>query len=195
MKKQRSRRSRALGQLAVLLVLVLAAHFLELFYFIPGTALRGRERELGIGRTETLLSAALDDRTVYLSGCEDRLLMAELRFNLLGGWRVNSSQLYRRDSSRDVQLEAYVSGNQDGTWLTLCGWVADEEIGELPLRLRCRSWYGDGEDLEVDLTVTSFQDWQGERVFLITSREVPARYTLEAVYLVTDQGETLLYQE
>lgn len=195
MKKQKSRRSRALGQLAVLLVLVLAAHFLELFHFIPGTALRGRERELGIGRTETLLNGDLDDRRVRLSGWEDRLLMAELRFNLLGGWRVNSSQLYRRDNSRDVQLEAYVSGNQDGTWLTLCGWVADEEIGELPLRLHCRSWYGDGEDLEVDLTVMSFQDWQGERVFLLTSREVPARYTLEAVYLVTDQGETLLYQE
>lgn len=196
MKKQKSRRRRALGQLAVLLALILLAHFLELFCFTPGAALRTRERELGIGRTERLAQADFTDSLdVALSAWEDRLLLSELRFDPLGGWRVDNSRLFRRDSSRGVQLEAYVSGNQENTYLCLVGWAADPAVEQLPLRLRCRCWYGDGADVDVYLTVTDFQSWQGERVFLLTSREIPARYTLEAVYLVTDLGETLLYQE
>lgn len=196
MRRTMSRRGRALRSLALLAVLVLALQYLELYNFAPGAALRSRERELGIGRTEELaradFSRSLD---VALSAWEDRLLLSELRFDLLGGWRVDNSRLFRRDSSRPVQLEAYVSGNQDSTYLSLCGWAADPAVEELELRLRCRCWYGDGADVDVYLTVTDFQLWQGEQVFLLTSRAIPATYTLREAWLITAQGEALLYQE
>lgn len=196
MRRTMSRRGRALRSLALLAVLVLAMQYLELYRFTPGAAIRSRERELGIGRTEELARADFTDSLdAALSAWEDRLLLSELRFDLLGGWRVDNGRLFRRDSSRPVQLEAYVSGNQNSTYLSLCGWVADPGVEQLALRLRCCCWYGDGADVDVYLTVTDFQSWQGERVFLLTSRAVPATYTPREVYLVTGQGETLLYEE
>lgn len=196
MRRTMSRRHRALRSLALLAALVLAMQYLGLYNFTPGAVLRARERELGIGRTELLARADFTDSLdMTLSAWEDRLLLVELRFDPLGGWRADNSRLLRRESGRAVQLEAYISGNQDNTYLGLCGWVSDPAVERLELRLRCRCWYGDAADMDVFLSVTDFQSWQGERVFLLTSRDIPATYTLREAYLVTDQGETLLYQE
>lgn len=196
MKKQYSRKRRALRSLGILLCLMLAMHFLELYNFTPGAALRDRERELGIGRTEEIVRAEYTDALdAVLSGWEERLLVTEQRWDPYGGWRVDNSHLHRRDTGKVVQVEANASGNQDATYLWLCGWVADPDVTELELRVHCRRWYGtDGGEVDIYLTVTDFQDWQGERVFLMTSRDIPATYTLDEVYLVTETGEELLFR-
>lgn len=204
MKKQYSRKRRALRSLFVLLCVMLAIHLLNLYNFTPGAALRDRERELGIGRTKIIARAKFTDSVdMFLSGWEDRLLVTEQRWDPLVGWRVDNSRLRCRDGEQTTQMNgntvvrvaANASGNQDATYLWLCGWVADPDVTELELRVHCRRWYGtDGGEVDVCLAVTDFQDWQGERVFLMTSRAIPATYTLDEVYLVTETGEELLFQ-
>lgn len=196
MKKQYSRKQRALRWFFALTMIVLAMHLLELYNFTPSAALRDRERELGIGRTKVIARAEFTDSVdMFLSGWEDRLLITEQRWDPLVGWRVDNSRQHRRDGEQTTQMKANASGNQDATYLWLCGWVADPDVAELELRVHCRRWYGtDGGEVDVYLTVTDFQDWQGERVFLMTSRDIPATYTLDEVYLVTETGEELLFR-
>ncbi len=195
-KKQLSRKQRALRNLATLVCVVLAMHLLNLYNFTPEAALRDRERELGSGKTEIIAWAEHTDATdIVLSDWEDRLLVSELRFDLLMGWRVDNSHLLRRDSSLPVQVDGSASGNEKETHLWLCGWVSDPGVEQLELRVHCRQWYGTGENVtDVYLTVTDFHSWQGERIFLLTSREIPATYTLHEVYLITEQGEELLFR-
>ena len=196
MKKQRSRKGKALGWLFVLAVTVAAMHFLNLYNFTRADALRDWERELGIGRTEIIAEGEYNDALdAVLSAWEDRLLVTELRFDLLTGWWADNSSLHCRDSSQPVQVRGSASGNEEGTHLWLCGWVSDPGVEQLELRVRCRQWYGTGENVtDVYLTVTDFQPWQGERIFLLASREIPATYTLQEMYLITEQGEELLFR-
>ena len=137
MKKQYSRKQRALRWFFALTMIVLAMHLLELYNFTPGAALRDRERELGIGRTEEIARAEYTDALdAVLSGWEDRLLVTEQRWDSLMGWRVDNSRLCRRDADKPIQLEGSASGNQYAMHLWLCGWVADPNVTELELRVR-----------------------------------------------------------
>lgn len=197
MKRNDSRRGRALRALAALSCLVLAMHFLNIYNFTPSAALRDEERKLGVEKTQIISRAEYTHSlNIVLSGADDRLLISELRGDILVGWQVDNSWQFRRDPEQPIQLEGSASGNESVTYLWLCGWVEDPSVTELKLRARCRQWYGvDGEELDMDLTVTDFQDWKGERVFLLTSNVIPATYAPREVCLVTEQGEQLLWRQ
>jgi len=194
MKRSFSRKHRAVRSLVTLLAMLLALQLLNIYNFTPTAALRDKERELGIDKTEILARVPYTDALdVALSAGEDFMLLTEMRCDLFQGWGVDNSWALHRDPTRPIQLKASTTGNEDVTHLWLCGWVADGDLTELKLRIRCRQWYGtDGGDLDVYVTVTDFLDWQGERVFLMISDAIPATYTLREVYLTGEEGELLL---
>jgi len=197
MKKKNSRKHRAARSLMILLGLLLALQFFNVYNLAPVAALRDKERELGIDKTEEIARAQYTKALeIVLSGREDLLLVTEQRSDLFQGWQVDSAWQLRREPAQSVQIEASSSGNEHATHLWLCGWVANPEVTELELRVRCRQWYGmDGGDLDIYLTVEDFKDWQGERVFLLASEKIPATYTLREIYLITEQGERLLWRQ
>ena len=196
MKKQHSRKGKALGWLFILAVTMAAMHFLNIHNFTPRAALQDWERELGIEKTKIIARGEYNEfLTAVLSAGKDRLLVTGQRYYPLVGWQVALDYLQRRNDDLPVQVEGRASGNEKGTYLYLCGWVANPDVEQLDLRIRCRQWYGNGENVtDVYLTVTEFHNWQGERVFLLTSRDIPVTYTLHEVYLLTEQGEELLFR-
>lgn len=199
MKKNLSRKRRALRSLLFLVFVVLVMHLCQLWNFTPAAAMRDREREVGIGRTETITSATLPSHIregevrMVLSGAGRELMVSELYFHPLVGWRCDSSWQMEREEEKAVQLGGNASGNADGTTAFLYGWVADRAVTELELRLQCRRWYGAGEDIDVSLTVTDFVRYGGEQVFLVVTDAIPAHYTLGKVWLVTDSGEEEIF--
>ena len=197
MKRTFSRRHRAGRSLAALFGLVLALQLLNVYNFAPSAALRDKERELGIEKTEEIARAQYTKTLeIVLSGRDDLLLVTEQRSDLFQGWQADNAWQLRRDPAQSVQIEANASGNERATYLWLCGWVADPEITELKLRIYLRQWYGtDDGNPDVELTVTEFQQWQGERVFLLASEKIPPTYTVQEIYLITEQGEQPLWRQ
>lgn len=197
MKKIYSRKGKALRSMAALAVLVLALHLGDLWNFTPAAALRDREREVGMERTEIITSASLYSPNrqgrvrMVLSGAGEELMVSELHFNPLTGWRCSSSWQMGRDGT-SIQLDGNASGTSEGTAAFLCGWAADRAVTALELRLQCRRWYGTGEDIFVPVTVTEFVEFGGQRVFFLVTDAIPATYTLRNVWLVTGQEEKLL---
>lgn len=194
MKKQFSRRHRALRSLGLLLAVALMMQVFNIYNFTPTAALRDKEREMGLPSTEILARRGYTESLdVLLSARGDRLMVSELHGDILQGWLIHNAWSLQRAPEEAVQIRDNLSGNQSASHLWLSGWVADPDVAELNLRLRCRQWYGTAkEKVDVYLTVTEFIPWQGERVFLLTTDEIPASYTLEDIYLITDAGETLL---
>ena len=195
MKKQRSRKGKALRWLLILAVTVAAMHFLNLYNFTPAAALRDRERELGCGPTQEISRrGSRPGPDLVLSGREDCLLVTEQIWDPLMGWRIDNSKLLHRDPEKPIQLEAHCSGNQTRMEMWLCGWVSEPRMSELKLRARCRQWYGTGEDIDVPITVKglfSIEGWNDDLI-VFWQDHIPATYTVREVWWENEQGEEIL---
>ena len=95
MKKKNSRKHRAARSLMILLGLLLSLQFFNVYNFAPVAALRDKERELGIDKTEEIARAQYTKALeIVLSGREDLLLVTEggmgIRFRLDTGGSLRS---------------------------------------------------------------------------------------------------------
>ena len=193
MKKTLTRRQSALRALGALAALVLVMHLCDLYNFTPAAAVRDREVEMGLERTEILQRERFFGEELVLSGNEQTLLVTALRFHPLVGWRCSSFYQMTRDSALPLQLSGNSYGDSSRTAAFLCGWAEDRSVQELELRLQCRQWYGAGaEDVDVFVTVDRFLEHNGRRVFFFVTEEIPPTYTLRSVWLQTEEGEQLL---
>ena len=186
MKQKKSlptRRKRALRWIAALCLVVLANHFLGLYCFTPGQALRQVERRYGLDAMEiwtTVNTPHAEDvemRRWILSCNDDSLLLSTFWFDARKGWTCQPmTLLWDYGESISVGQSGYCNETENGyeTVYLFFGSVRDHNIKEVDIAARHSSLTETASGTElvafpwqrIRVTASDFATVAGRRVFL-----------------------------